>query len=187
MGMERGANLTRQCLNQAVEGRPLYATANRALRPLDQEPLKSRGIYTVVIPRDVSWLCSRISLETAPPSSDIAMQNTRFNRLVEDVTDQATRWLKNPWRRLSFLVIGLLFGIFLALVVSTTAGQTAEIDVVVASFLVLTVELISWATYRRQSPADIPPSRPYWLLDILNALKIGFIYGMFIQAQLLGS
>ncbi|WP_204152274.1 DUF565 domain-containing protein [Leptolyngbya sp. CCY15150] len=115
------------------------------------------------------------------------MQNTRFNRLVEDVTVQATRWLKNPWRRLSFLVIGLLFGIFLALVVSTTAGQTAEIDVVVASFLVLTVELISWATYRRQSAADIPPSRPYWLLDILNALKIGFIYGMFIQAQLLGS
>lgn len=115
------------------------------------------------------------------------MQNTRFNRLVEDVTDQATRWLKNPWRRLSFLVIGLLFGIFLALVVSTTSGQTAEVDVLIASFLIFMVELISWLTYRRRSPEATPPSRPYWLLDILNALKIGFVYGMFIQAQILGS
>jgi hypothetical protein len=115
------------------------------------------------------------------------MQNTRFNRLFSTVTDQAFRWLRNPWRRLSFLIIGLLFGIFLALVVSTTSGQTGEIDALVATLLIVTVEGISWITYRRRSPETVPPSRPYWLLDILNTLKIGFIYGMFIQAQTLGS
>jgi amino acid transporter len=115
------------------------------------------------------------------------MQNTRFNRFFDDVLNQTTRWLRNPWRRLSCLIIGLLSGHFLALVTSTTAGQTAEIDVVVAVVLVLLMEVISWIVYRRRSPQMMPVSRPYWFLDILNATKIGFIYGMFVQAQLLGS
>jgi hypothetical protein len=115
------------------------------------------------------------------------MQNTRLNRFFDDVLSQATRWLRNPWRRLSCLIIGVLSGNFLAIVTSTTAGQTAEIDGVVAILLVALTEAISWLVYRRRSPQTIPVSRPYWFLDILNATKIGFIYGMFVQAQLLGS
>lgn len=116
------------------------------------------------------------------------MQNTRLNRLFDETLARSTRWLRNPWRRLSCLIIGLLFGNFLALVLSTTSGQTAELDVQVAILMVVGVEGINWLVYRRRSlPADSATPRVYWFIEILNTTKMGFLYGMFVQAQILGS
>ncbi|NJK70552.1 MAG: DUF565 domain-containing protein [Microcoleus sp. CSU_2_2] len=110
------------------------------------------------------------------------MQNTRINRLIEVLGEQFGNWLSNPWRRISLLVISLLFGTFLGTAISTIAGQSADWDIVVAGLLVLFTELVNRLVYggRRQAV------RFLWV-DMLNALKIGMTYNLFVEALKLGS
>ena len=110
------------------------------------------------------------------------MQNTRLNNLVDGALGQLGRWLRNPWRRLSLLIICLLFGIFLGTAIPTTTGQAATWDIVAAAILLLFTEAISWIVYRRGQGATQP-----LLLEALNALKLGLIYAMFIEAFKIGS
>jgi Protein of unknown function (DUF565) len=120
------------------------------------------------------------------------MQNTRLNTLVDRVGNQFNQWSKNPWRRLSLIIIGLLFGNFLASAIATTTGQRTNLDVFVSLLLLSTVESISWLTYGtragQRSAADniIIGQRPF-LIAILNSIKLGLIYGLFVEALKLGS
>jgi len=114
------------------------------------------------------------------------MQNTRLNRLVGDVTQQFGRWLRNPWRRISLVVMGFLFGNFLATAFATSAGQQAELDILAGATLVGFTEVVSWFFYRRNRP--MLPEEPRSLLaEVLNTIKLGLTYGMFIEAFKLGS
>jgi Protein of unknown function (DUF565) len=123
------------------------------------------------------------------------MQNTRLTTLVDGSLQRLTQWLRNPWRRSSMLIISLLFGNFLASAVSTIAGQKADLDILAAALIVAVTELISWMTYGRgwRSPARPPSNRPLvtsqrsLLIEALNGLKLGLIYGLFVQAFTLGS
>ena len=123
------------------------------------------------------------------------MQNTRLNRFLLVGADRFGQWLSNPWRRLSVLILSLLFGFFLANMISTTTGQTADLDILVALLLLSTVETINFLVYRRRrsqvEPTETPylgrPTRPIHLLDMANALKIGLTYGFFFEAFKLGS
>ena len=76
------------------------------------------------------------------------MQRTRLNTLLNQIVLKFRQWAFNPWRRLSLIIISLLFGNFFATAISATAGQTAKLDVTISAFLVLGVELISWLYYR---------------------------------------
>ena len=118
------------------------------------------------------------------------MQNTRLNTLIDVVIRQLRRWLINPWRRLSLLVISFLLGTFLGTAVPTTAGQTAGWDVTGAFFLVVFTEGASWLVYRRARQAQtaeiVVPMRSF-LAEMLNALKIGLTYSLFVEAFKLGS
>lgn len=109
------------------------------------------------------------------------MQNTRLNNLFDALTRRLGQWLTNPWRRLSLIIISFLFGFFLGTAVSTTAGQKAELDIVVAGFLVTITEVISRIFYSRRILIN-----SIWL-ESLNILKVGFIYSLFIEAFKLGS
>ena len=109
------------------------------------------------------------------------MQNTRINSLVAAVTGQLRTLFFNPWRRLSLLVISLLFGFFLGSAVVTTAGQSADWDVVSAGTLVALTEAVDWIYYRLNRSG-----RSLWLVA-LRALKIGLIYSLFLEAFKLGS
>lgn len=123
------------------------------------------------------------------------MQNTRLNTLVEGSLQRLTQWLRNPWRRISMLIISLLFGNFLASAVSTIAGQRSEPDILAAAIVVGIAELISWLTYAN-SPRSLETSpsvnplkssqRPL-LVEALNGLKLGLLYGLSVQAFTLGS
>jgi hypothetical protein len=75
-----------------------------------------------------------------------------------------------------------LFGFFLGSAVSTTAGQKAELDIVVSAFLVLLTEITSRIFYSRNFFAR----QAIWV-ESLNLLKIGFIYSLFLEAFKLGS
>ncbi|NJL21403.1 MAG: DUF565 domain-containing protein [Leptolyngbyaceae cyanobacterium SM1_3_5] len=110
------------------------------------------------------------------------MQDTRLTRLVNGSIDSLGRWLQNPWRRTSLLLMSVLFGNFLATAISTTTGQQADLDILIAAVLAGFTELISWLVYR----AVRSPNRPL-LFSLLNALKIGLIYGLFVESFKLGS
>lgn len=111
------------------------------------------------------------------------MQNTRLNNLVDVVGARLAGWLRNPWRRLSLMVISLLLGIFLGTAISTSAGQVAEWDIIAAAILVVFTESASWIFYsvtRRRGMRSL-------VIDMLNALKIGLTYSLFVEAFKLGS
>lgn len=112
------------------------------------------------------------------------MQRTRLNTLVDRLGDRWIRWIFNPWRRLSLVIIALLFGNFFAIAIASVAGQTADIDIVVAAFLLGAVEVASWLVYRRAPRAGERRSLP---LEVLNSFKIGITYGLFVEAFKLGS
>src|SRR4028118_151200 len=123
------------------------------------------------------------------PSSP--MQNTRLNNLFNVVLVQVRQWFANPWRHLSLVVISLLFGVFLGSAIPTTAGQAANWDVLAAGILLLFTEVVSRFVYgganrqRSQSPDGVP--RRSLLAEVINALKIGLTYSMFVEAFKIGS
>jgi hypothetical protein len=117
------------------------------------------------------------------------MQNTRLNNLVDLILERGNQWLQNPWRRTSLVVISLLFGNFFATAISTVSGQKAEWDIVVSLVLVIFTEGTSWIVYRnrpvRIEPVRIPQRTLF--LEMLNAFKLGLVYGMFVEAFKIGS
>lgn len=110
------------------------------------------------------------------------MQNTRLNTLFDNAANNLGGWLRNPWRRISVLIISLLLGNFLGTAVSTISGQQADLDILVSAILVTLTELVSRITYG--SSAE---TRRSLLIQMLNALKIGLVYSLFVEAFKLGS
>lgn len=110
------------------------------------------------------------------------MQNTRLNSLVDIVIEQLQRWFFNPWRRLSVLIISLLFGFFLGGAVSLSAGQRGVSDILAAGVVVLFTEIVDRIYYSRTRVG-----RQVLWVEVLNALKIGVIYSLFVDAFKLGS
>lgn len=116
------------------------------------------------------------------------MQNTRLNNLVSVVIAQLRRWLTNPWRRISLVVISLLLGVFLGTAIPTTAGQTAGWDVIGAGFLIVFSETVNRFVYgRNQRVITEGVVRTSLISEMLNGLKIGLTYSLFIEAFKLGS
>ena len=116
------------------------------------------------------------------------MQRTRLNQLVEVSGDRISQFFINPWRRLSLQIIAFLFGFFVGQAVSTTAGQDAQWDVVIAFFLVLFTEAISrWVYGRQRTTANNLQTEQSLLMDISNKFKVGFAYGLYLEALKLGS
>lgn len=116
--------------------------------------------------------------------------NTRLNTLVDVILARLAQWFTNPWRRLSVILLGLLSGIFLGSAISTTAGQTADWDVIAAGILIIFTETVSRIVYgrnRQRLPSVSRASRLSWFLETVNALKIGLVYSMFLEAFKLGS
>ena len=111
------------------------------------------------------------------------MQRTRLSTLVTISSDRLGQFFLNPWRRLSLLLISILLGIFIGEAVSTTAGQTAAWDVLVAGILSIFTEVVSIVVYRSNNPRR-DRSLPK---DVANAFKIGIMYGLFLEALKIGS
>jgi hypothetical protein len=118
------------------------------------------------------------------------MQNTRLNSIANVLSGRLWQWLTNPWRRVSLFLISLSFGFVLGSIVITTAGATSIWDIVSTVVAILTCELISIFVYRtatqRQDFTEILPRRLI-ALEMLNALKIGFTFSLFLDAFKLGS
>jgi hypothetical protein len=109
------------------------------------------------------------------------MQNTRLSNLFGFIDRNLRNWFANPWRRTSAWLICLLLGNFLGSAITLISGQAAMPDIVVAAAVLLLTELVSWLTYSQR------PTLGRWGIDLLNALKIGFVYSMFVESFKLGS
>ncbi len=80
------------------------------------------------------------------------------------------------------MLISLLFGTFLGTAISTIAGQSADWDIIAGALLVLLTELVSLLVY------GFPRLKTRFLwVEMLNALKIGVTYNLFVEAFKLGS
>lgn len=119
----------------------------------------------------------------------VTMQNTRLNTLIDTVLKRSQQWLQNPWRRTSLVIISLLFGNFLASAIATVAGQNADLDIVVSAILVAISELVSWFVHRGNWGRGQPNRFGQRALgiDVLNSLKLGLMYGLFVEAFKIGS
>ena len=118
------------------------------------------------------------------------MQNTRLNNLVNVLALQVRRWFANPWRHLSLVLMSLLLGTFLGSAIPSTAGQAAKLDLVGAGVLILFTETISWIVYGKSLQRGLSTENSTGrslLTEVLNALKIGMTYSMFVEAFKLGS
>ncbi|MBF2085969.1 DUF565 domain-containing protein [Thermoleptolyngbya sp. C42_A2020_037] len=116
------------------------------------------------------------------------MQDTRLTRLLNGTLGQFDQWLLNPWRRISLVVMSLLLGNFLAGAVATTAGATSEWDILVSALMVVMTETISRFVYwQRRSQLVNGRPRPSIVSEMLNAMKMGLTYGLFLEAFKLGS
>jgi len=116
------------------------------------------------------------------------MQNTRLSNIVSVSARQLSQWSRNPWRRSSLILISLLSGFFLASVISTVAGARAEQDIVASAVTLLVVELINRYVYAKQSTPTSRNAAPKPLTkEILNSVKLGLVYGLFLEAFKLGS
>ncbi|WP_013323594.1 DUF565 domain-containing protein [Gloeothece verrucosa] len=116
------------------------------------------------------------------------MQRTRLNTLVDATAFRIQRFLSNPWRRISVLLIGFLGGFFAAQAISTTGGQKADLDVVMAALILLFTEGASIFVYRFSGrPSKAGEVRQWLFVETLNLFKMGMIYGLFLEAFKLGS
>lgn len=117
------------------------------------------------------------------------MQNTRLTTLISGTLTKFTRFTTNPWRRISLVIISFLLGNFLGTVIITTTGQIATWDTIAAFILVLFTEIVSRFVYHRSTSRKVSPETDDTTLlpEILNALKIGITYSLFIEAFKLGS
>ncbi len=86
----------------------------------------------------------------------------------------------NPWRRLLILVLAALLGFFTSTVYVTTAGQRGALDITMALVALLFVEGASLYVYSRRGSRSL-------VVPVLNFFKVGFAYGCFLQALVLGS
>ncbi|MDX2232033.1 MAG: DUF565 domain-containing protein [Leptolyngbyaceae cyanobacterium bins.349] len=110
------------------------------------------------------------------------MQNTRLNTLFDTTANGFGRWLRNPWRRLSVMIISLLLGNFLGTAISTISGQQADLDIVVSAILVFLTEFVSRLAYGTNAA-----TRRSLPVQMVNALKLGLMYSLFVEAFKLGS
>jgi hypothetical protein len=110
------------------------------------------------------------------------MQNTRLYYLVDQAGVNLERWFQNPWRRTSVLLLSLFIGFFLGITIASIAGQAGRWDPILAAAVLLGVEAVSWLSYRQtsQKPRSL-------LLLLLNAMKIGISYSLFVEAFKLAS
>ncbi len=110
------------------------------------------------------------------------MQETRLNILFNLALNSFRNFFTNPWRKLALIFILLLLGFFSASAISSTVGQAGKWDINIALILLLFTEISSFISYRRR----LENGRSVFV-DFLNSFKIGFVYGLYLEALKLNS
>jgi hypothetical protein len=86
--------------------------------------------------------------------------------------------------------ISILLGFFFATTLSTILGQTGDWGILSSGILVALLEIVSKIVYDTKKKSFFIKKnnrKALKLLRLLNNVKIGFMYGLFVEAFKLGS
>jgi hypothetical protein len=106
----------------------------------------------------------------------VRYQQTRFQQRVIQAGQVLESWARNPWRRLSLLLIVLLGGFMVGSSLGTIAGALGDLDQVPALICVL---LIETAVRLRGQLRRLEDSR--LALQLLDMARMGLLYGLLID------
>jgi hypothetical protein len=109
-------------------------------------------------------------------SSSRPLQRTRLQQSLGDAWPRLEQWARNPWRRLSLLLIVLLSTFFLGNAVSTIIGARAFLDPPAALICVVLIEV---AVRARKPLLRLDGDRLG--LQLLDMTRIGFCYGLLLE------
>nr|YP_009393684.1 hypothetical protein [Caloglossa beccarii]ARW62246.1 hypothetical protein [Caloglossa beccarii] len=90
------------------------------------------------------------------------------------------KFTTNKFIFFSLNIISLIFGFFFASILSTLPSQTGEWGIVNAAIIITINEFISKIFYRIKKHENK-------YLKLINNIRIGIIYGLFVDAFKLGS
>ena len=105
------------------------------------------------------------------------LQSTRLQTNIGEANNRLERWALNPWRRLSLVVISGLLGFLIGSAVTSVAGVLGQMDPVAALLVVVFCEL----TIRVRNNWSGTTTTPL-AFQLLDMLRIGFLYGLFLEA-----
>ena len=109
-------------------------------------------------------------------SSSRPLQRTRLQQSLGGAWPRLEQWARNPWRRLSLLMIVLLSTFFLGNAVSTIVGARAFLDPPAALICVVLMEL----AIRARKPL-LRRNGDQLGLQLLDMTRIGFSYGLLLE------
>lgn len=103
-------------------------------------------------------------------------QQTRFQDRVARARAGLEGWARNPWRRLSLLLIVLLISFSIGGAVGSLTGTLAKLDPVGALICVTAMELAIRARgpLLRRGGDDL-------VLQLLDMVRIGLLYGLLLD------
>jgi hypothetical protein len=109
-------------------------------------------------------------------SSSRPLQRTRLQQSLGGAWPRLEQWARNPWRRLSLLLIVLLSTFFLGSAVSTIIGARAFLDPTAALICVVLIEL----AIRARRPL-LSRGGDRLGLELLDMSRVGFCYGLLLE------
>jgi len=109
-------------------------------------------------------------------SSSRPLQRTRLQQSLGGAWPRLEQWARNPWRRLSLLLIVLLSTFFLGNAVSTIIGARAFLDPPAALICVVLMEV----AIRARKPLLLRRGDRLGL-QLLDMTRIGFCYGLLLE------
>nr|BBI37314.1 Uncharacterized protein ycf20 [Palmaria palmata] len=106
------------------------------------------------------------------------MRQTRIEVISYYLYEYINTILCKKLNELSLSVLSMLLGFFISTALSTIPGQTGDWGLVGAAIIVTFYEIISKKVY---------PKSSFYLVPQVNNIKIGIVYGLFVDAFKLGS
>ena len=117
-----------------------------------------------------------------------SVQKTNLEIQTEYIVNIINRFMDYKLNLLSIQLLSILLGFFASTALSTIPAQTGDWGIVAAAIIVTNQEIISKITYQHNLSK-------YYKTNIIlnkylkycNSIKIGILYGLFVDAFKLGS
>nr|YP_009315104.1 Hypothetical protein ycf20 [Titanophycus setchellii]SCW23559.1 Hypothetical protein ycf20 [Titanophycus setchellii] len=111
------------------------------------------------------------------------MDKTNLAKFVKNLFYSIDKAWKTKINTLSLSILYMLLGFFVSTTISTIPGQTGDWGIIGAAIIVTFYERISQYTY----PVNFKTNFSKMFLKRINYIKIGILYGLFVDAFKLGS
>jgi len=106
---------------------------------------------------------------------------TYLDILLLKMLHYALDTIRKKFTSLSLSILGTLVGFFVANILSTIPGQTGDWGIIAAAVITNFYEIVS------HYASVITKKRTGRILKVTNNIKIGILYGLFVDAFKLGS